>query len=771
MLLVTACGEQHEITENGVANNGCNVRMVIGTNPMLPATRAYSTTERSIDEVTSYHLLFYKYQQKADGSYEHLLAKRIYKTIDANSQYIEDVIALEEGKWKGYIVANLPEDGLPNCTIGTGESYLWNQEMSWDNSAPENNNVMFGFFTKVEDTPGNDLVTDLDNSIDEAINLNGLHKVNPTDHKAPEIEIVSTTIQAKLTAKLYRMAAMITLYFYTKELDPSVTLQINSVKIYNIPNQYILWNNSARTNENGVSTDELTEVNQTIKRNIINYDDNIERRNTHSLGKHFYVPENRQGTIETSELNNKTAGSGGAKEKATYIEVVATHNKLPDGETVTYRYAIGEDSYGDNGKIVYNNYNVTRNRHYKVYLTLKGYALNEATESLWKTQLSEGTTTSYSPFVEVTGDKVRLVNYDGTTIKAASWSVSNSNTWLHIRKAKAISNDDKEDGALKFETGITGDANSNVEFYYFNANNSYNIGNITITYDGKEITQQMKSMAVYKYKENGTNYDNTDFVEPAGTGELPVYHNVYVSKSNWKKDDIVSLQLYHGITESTSVEDGYINSFNTSFQFRWPGSWIYNKVTHDKDDDRYKGTARLDFKSYIRYNGYYEFDLWAKNYIPERFTILKNAPITTASNDTMTFASGVAISSNSDRLTLTNNDASNNAFGTESKDDFAPTINSTLTKDYLHIKNTSAYVDYKNVSVGSTIYFVARGLYESDNRMTLYKVDGNETETEVKSFTFKAEHHVRPYSYTVPESGNYRIKCTGGEVYLYYAAI
>lgn len=787
MLMMTACSEHIDIDHNQATDNEmCNVRLLIGTDNILPTTRAYTNSEMSIEKIKSYWLLFYK--KNATGQFQ--LYKKEKGVLGAEtSQQVETTINLESGTYHAYVVANIDYTKIEALSDNSEESSLFGMQMTWYDSDMTKNQTMFGFFTKADDKPGNDLVTDLDNKIDKAVNEQGLHKVNPTDYKyIPEIEINNDNIQAKLTAKLYRMAAMVSLHIDTWDLDPNVKIDLQSVKLCNIPTTYSLWAES-KANSTG-ETNTLTkavnyanasesEIEYTSNRHGTDYPwirryyvGNIDRYhsdNVHTLNRYFYLPENRQGTVETTSLNDKTAGAGKAKEYATYIEVVAKHKINDTNErTVTYRYALGEDSYGDNNEIVYNNYNVTRNRHYKVYLTLKGYGLSSA--ATWRTELGSET---FTPFIEVTGNKIRLVDQYGDTYSSSSdWNATASGQWVNLRTSQAVASQSD----FSFANTING--TGAVEFYFHSEDDNTIADDdctITITYDtDKSVAVTLKRQRTIQFQKEGGSWVQPSKVgnygsnlykrhySTNGDGNIPVYYNMFISDTPCSSGiEVFKLNVFHGITEE--VKDNEANSYEKNFEFRWSGSIAHSKNNHNKtDDNKYNGVVTIFMKSYIRLNGYYTFDIHSKGYLPEHVTLLKNAPVNVENiSDSIHFTSGVNIP-----------EVSNISTGSTTDDDYksmtSPQVlkNKGVTYDKAMLLNDNNYIDIR-ASKGKTIKIVALGTGET-NKLDIYNTDKNEL---CYTFDCKNEYHIRQYSYKTNEDGNYRIKLNEGYVYVYYVAM
>lgn len=792
-LMLTACSE-HEAVENSSSDGKTAVKLFIVNNDMTTMTRSYKDNPKEMSTIVSYWLLFYK----NDGNGNYTLTNREKHTIGATEQQIEDGIALDAGTYHGYVVANIDDNLVP--AAGTAESVLWDVQLTWDNDQNDlnKNRQMFGFFQKMDDSPEEMNATNINNSIDDEVRLEGLYNVVPTEHKAKDIVIEEGLLQANLTAKLYRACALVSLHFDTWNLDPTVSLNVKKVTLHNIPKTSKLWSESkAETN------DTYTDVVSTIKfepnssggedrkvsRFIRNDGNYMNTDNIHTLKRYFYLPENRQGVASISgNLEDKTAGEGKAMPYATYIEVVADHIvKSVNGDTrtkeITYRYALGEDSYGSNGKIEYKNYNVTRNRHYNVYLTLKGYGLNNASESMWKTQLNDfstNATNGYAPVVEITSEYIRLVDYKGDTYSSSSWSVTNNNEWLHISKTKLRSDFTGKD----FANSISG-TNEPVMFYIYNKNSDRTTveGSITITYDdGKSEEITLKRFFPYKFNFGGWT-SPVAFLNPAGSTEEAdrgeVYHNVFPCLSNWTKEQKTALQLFVAGWENKEVNDANKNAINSlinNIQFRWPAEFRATdtpKANLKDDNTKYDGTVTFSFIREARYNGYYSFEIYSNGYTPTKVNVLIHAPLKIDNvKQWATFSESQLSVSNDGSFTATSLSADGNSFNNAGDNKYEDiTVNSTEYKYFLHNKSGDTYFDFETTGKNQTINIVARGRYES-NKIGVFKVNNDGTEGEkVHEFVVSYKNNVRNYSVPLSQAGKYRIRKTSGEIYYYYFAV
>ena len=400
------------------------------TAPEMPAiTRTTSDTETLLDGVKNYAIFFYS---NSNGDITDtddrnwVLAKQsddkdlfFYdsNTGDVSSkQSFETYKSVPAGNYKVYVVANLhnkPQNiaGFKYSTIAE----LKENKMDWDDDTYTNSKkMMFGFFTKADDKPydSNDKpnldVTKLENQIDKDVRTYGVNLVNPTDYDAPVIEIKEGYIQAHLTAKLYRMASMVSVYFDTYNLTDNLSdaektkILIKDVRLINVPKSCYLWKNNIPTE---FIENDIIEINKEISRkeNFQEPGRNEFKDNSQFFNTIFYFFENRQGTTDNIDggIANKTVKSN-IKPHATYLELRAEI----DGVTRIYRCALGEDGYtyldADGNKalnsdgtpiinfgIVYNNYNVTRNRHYKVYFTFTQEGCTNAIDGSWRIEVDD----------------------------------------------------------------------------------------------------------------------------------------------------------------------------------------------------------------------------------------------------------------------------------------------------------------------------------------------------------------------------------------------
>ena len=409
-LALPGCDEE-KMQTNMPQPEAHNLTFTIQKSQVEPMTRALGTTEMDLDGVSSYAILLYKLQDGKDGASDEdwTLAKVINGDLTDGSsstvttQSFSVTASVDEGNYLAFAVANLPND-----IDGTNQQYngqdistadkLKKLSFSWDDA---NKKIMFGTFYKTNDATFDDDkftddVTNLENSIDKDIRTMGMANVNPTDYPKANNDIAfsisKNVLQAHLTTKLYPMAALVTVYFDTYKLDPDVRIKINSITLKNVPQTCYLWSENVPGKDATWMADDVftptydkdVNANGLADDEYIEYDPdptNKYSHNTYNYGTIFFLYENRQGISSTTTLEGKKPE--GDFQYATYVEVNATHKDNNYETPITYRYAIGEDApkYDTESKtfgetILYNNYNVTRNRHYKVYFTFSGTGLS-----------------------------------------------------------------------------------------------------------------------------------------------------------------------------------------------------------------------------------------------------------------------------------------------------------------------------------------------------------------------------------------------------------
>lgn len=647
ILTLCLCGCSTEEYADYPSEDNGKIRLTITPEtllPIKPGTRAFlDKSSHVIDAITRVDILFYTEDGNiatytSDGTTKNLvftkkdLTDDKLRTIDIENTNIE-----EETGYRIYVIANLTGSKLSDVAIDDNdENYNWikteanlrEKVFSWNDEIAKNN-IMFGFFT-MENGGNGSTVTSLENKIDHQLEDEGASKTNPTNffadgtfctaqdqdtsaekYKVPSITFEKTEgeIQAHLTAKVYRMNSIISVCFDTYNLNRSVEIEVKSVTLYNLPNKCYLWKENSNSDESDFETSQTIDNDLDVttyngEGKIVNCSNKLTRRDNNGSGEYrqneymvsqfFYMFENRQGIIDTNDRESKNLSS---KPKATYVEVKAVHKMNGIETNVVYRYAIGEDGRDSGNKMLYNNYNVTRNRFYKVYLSFYGNGLEDGSETSWRTDIggdNDSYSDNYVPTYEVTRDKIRLLGIDRSAsyISKTGWSVT-SPDWLT-------------------PTTINGGSESNIETKYTTIK-GVKSGDIVFTYEtDKQTTVTVKQAGIEFSADNSTWVADGNIF--SHTGQHPIYLRLEKVASS---DRLYNVWLSD--TKSFIQMDGS------------EGEWLYQSYVSDEKKELIK------LKDKRTENGYDRFDIQIKGltnssapvYLPiKEVTILRNAPIT-----------------------------------------------------------------------------------------------------------------------------------------------
>ncbi len=805
-LFFTCCtDEEHVLSEKGNPSTG-NVRFTIHTSDITlttpSTTRGISESEMDLDGIDRYQVLFYDENGNFKYTFERINSNYV---AGETTQSYETTYNVPVGRYKVYVIANLENpitvtttDGVTTVSTPHGDDIttvdnLKKAKFDWystkdENTVEEHKRIMFGFFTKVENDGGyednepNDDVTKLENDIDTDIREWGVNNVNPTDYDAPVIEITDDNIQAHLTAKVYRMASLISLYFDTYEMNKEVKIVVHKISLKNIPKSCYLWS------ENTPSSDELLEDDIEIEDFVINKDIEIKRKtgtigtdgfdtgrneyvnNNQIMPYFFYLFENRQGLDKDNTDGSVKYKLLTNKPQATYLEIEATHSVNGENERkVTYRYPIGEDGRtyitgeGDSKALNYyenihfNNYNITRNRHYKVYLTLKnnGIAGGTTDDVTWRIVMDDSHSfvpyTSYNPKEQTAAlldiDADAIYKLDSWKIKAKSWKPSDNKDWLNI----SIDGTSYTDAA----TGVSG--TGDVKINYQTTDGDPNVSRKVNLGVYKEDNTEVKSFAIKQVKLDGyakshkdeTMISYTDFVEFQETLKIWIT----------APDNSTNVSTGNCFTENNLQLESFIVGEKAS--------------TTTGDEIQYT----INFKPQDKENGYKILKLYSEGYLPKEIKIYRNAPLTIKDP----VAEAVFENKNIKNITDTKFKLVKDAEDTGSQyvTSVAPYIPSIIvdknetktTTSYpycFNIKNNNTYIEF-TFDRERTLNVVGRGRYESGNGYEIFKVvDG--TETSIQKVSMPPSNHIRNYTTTL-DAGTYRIKKTSGEIYLYYLAL
>lgn len=348
-----SCAEEEIISKSGKEENA-SVTFTLNFSDLDVISPSSRAAGDAIEKISDLCILFYNAEtNKLINDYT------IYKSLTNPKGQETFTQKIKSGSYKIYTVANmgnLTESSTNNVqTINE----LKNITLQWETEKIHKNNQMFGFFEEGRD-----------NAIDRAIQKNGLRQVAPTAYDAPSITIEGAKT---IYAKLYRAASKITIAYDGKDLNDNIFITIKSVSLKNIPASCGLW-----TENKPYSPDAETKDGE-----ILSYKGNgLEVKNDGLIkgghdGDALYMFENRQGINETvtTQKDKDPSISPDITKAGTYIEVqahYANQSNSPGVATqfdIVYRYMLGEDNFEEN---IFNNFNVTRNRHYKITMLFSG---------------------------------------------------------------------------------------------------------------------------------------------------------------------------------------------------------------------------------------------------------------------------------------------------------------------------------------------------------------------------------------------------------------
>ena len=724
------------------------------TAPEMPAiTRTTSNTETLLDGVSNYAIFFYSNSNGdiTDTNDEHWeLAQLFYdsNTGDVSSkQSFETYKSVPAGNYKVYVVANLhnkPQNiaGFKYSTIAE----LKENKMDWNDVTYTNSKkMMFGFFTKADDKPydSNDKpnldVTKLENQIDKDVRTYGVNLVNPTDYDAPVIEIKEGYIQAHLTAKLYRMASMVSVYFDTYNLTDNLSdaektkILIKDVRLINVPKSCYLWKNNIPTE---FIENDIIEINEEISRKE-NFQDpgrNEFKDNSQFFNTIFYFFENRQGTTDNIDgdggIANKTVKSN-IKPHATYLELRAEI----DGVTRIYRCALGEDGYtyldADGNKalnsdgtpiiksdIVYNNYNVTRNRHYKVYFTFTQEGCTKDVAGSWRIELDDFK-------IVQNGYDIQFQNGENI-ITTTSWEITSYPDWAEVSATSGT-------GDIKFSYSPKSSLKEKKTYE----------GNITLKYIdyyyGYDIQKDIPISYVID-KEFGTNvYFNKDAVAELSkiyTG-TPPKDNRYENTYQYFAYTSGKIALFLETETTNKVEDFSIGTSTITIKD--------GRTEFTPEDIDGKNVIVVTMVTSNTENAFYKFNIYAKGFVPkENITIVKNATLDLGNSTLLTDLANEETGTNG---VTTKKENGNGCQSHSETDPLLPSvkIGDTASNDltYYHMKGPGYGKVIFTLEEAKTVNIVARPRYDGSQTAGLRILDNNGNELQ-KQYS-KVEHGSETY--------------------------
>lgn len=333
-----------------------------------------------IDAIENVCVLFYQngnLLKDNDGSPIYIYSGDIgtYETkTEEGTQKVSFTKKITPGLYQIYAIANMRDLTKNNKSDIETTDGLKKISLTWNNSSVVGNNQMFGFFN----------YQSADNIIGKG--ESNLSRINPTDYDAPSLQLSEG--QTAIAARLYRAVSKVTVAFNAASLQKNTFITIKTITLKNIPSSCALWEEN-KPNGKGLvkSEEEMLHPERLVVSNK-GQGASVFPSDAHSsTGESLFMFENRQGI----DLRNRYEGH---KDKlidrmpnGAYLEIKGYYNdETPltgsHGE-ITYRCMLGED-IGNS----FNNYNVTRNRHYKVTLIFNGSAKDNLS---WRIEYDEDT--------------------------------------------------------------------------------------------------------------------------------------------------------------------------------------------------------------------------------------------------------------------------------------------------------------------------------------------------------------------------------------------
>lgn len=414
LMALAATGCQDDFMKQEIINEGkAKVSATIDFKPMSASLARTKTAGDALKDINSLHVLLYDEESKLINKWKiegYTVSDENRTDADAENNHkaeettkhatfnLPEEIAF--GKYYMYAVANIP-DSLINQNyseaIKTVDG-LKNISLAWDSENIATNGQMIGLFTNTSSP-----------SLDESITLNASN--------------------TKLHAWLRRAASKVTIAYDGTQLNDGVSIYIMAASIKDIPKSCPLGmpntpnHIDSLIHDGGMIqyfTNDIIGEDGFIKDGFQDcYEARISSQKTKYGSDHsetadaLFFYENRQGAGESMPDKRQDANQDGGLDHpglpgdatyrlkddvpcGSYIEVDAIYRSENPGKPgvgiIKYRFMLGQD--------VINDYNATRNCHYKLTLNFKGYGNDVDWHIEYKQQV-----------LEVTEPKV--MNYQG----------------------------------------------------------------------------------------------------------------------------------------------------------------------------------------------------------------------------------------------------------------------------------------------------------------------------------------------------------------------
>lgn len=409
-LIVCACScwacMDDEIGQEIDYSTPASVKLSIDFSEMQVVTPGTRSAGDAIGKISDLCVLFYKSDETLAMDEANNPIYEYKNSISAEQVTISKKVPA--GEYKVVAVANMGNLVTSNTYKETIKTLtgLKSISLQWNNDAIGANNQMFGFFS----------LSPTNNEIDDAITRDGMSNVAPTSYNAPKLVLSGSKT---LYAKLYRTVAKVTVAFNGEGLNSNVFVTIKSIRLGNLPKSCPLWV------ENKNVTDTLSAKGEGVPQSEVLTDENfgllrvtnrgagnesLFPKDAHSqTGPSLFLFENRQGTAPTAGDKDKTRDK---KKYGTFIEIEALYANESTGSNgkIIYRYMLGEDTPNK-----YDNYNLTRNRHYKVTLMLQKSGKEEP---YWRVEYTENPSINLPTEVNISYRQSAKLNIPFTVVEA-----------------------------------------------------------------------------------------------------------------------------------------------------------------------------------------------------------------------------------------------------------------------------------------------------------------------------------------------------------------
>lgn len=426
-LAATDC--QDDFMKQEIIGEGkAKVSATIDFKPMSAALTRTKAAGDALKDINSLHVLLYDEESKLINKWKiegYTVTDENRTDVDAENKASAETSTkrakfnlpeeIDFGKYYMYAVANIPDsliDKHYSEAIQTVDG-LKNISLAWDSENIAANGQMIGFFT--------DSSTPALSASDESLTLNASN--------------------TKLHAWLRRAASKVTIAYDGTQLNDGVSIYIMAASIKDIPKSCPLGTENTPNHVDSLIHDGgmiqyfVGDVQPGVDDFITKYKAVVNNQiSTQTYGDHsetaesLFFYENRQGAGERMPDKRQDANGDGKLDYpglpgdgtyrlkdgvpyGSYIEIDAIYRSENQGKPgvgiIKYRFMLGQDVIQD--------YNATRNCHYKLTLKFKGYGNDVDWHIEYKQQVLEVTepnVMNYQGKVFIPEDRPGTVNYN-----------------------------------------------------------------------------------------------------------------------------------------------------------------------------------------------------------------------------------------------------------------------------------------------------------------------------------------------------------------------